>query len=466
MNLFSPGLTEPSLNTEQYGRVVSDRLPCPGVTPADFLRAAQGQARFFWENADTGVSFAGAGLAVELMAWGLERFHHIQRQAADLFEGVALLNETAAPLVPRLFGGGAFRDAFVPDGAWFGFTPAHFVLPHYQLVMVDGTPWLSINVQIPPEDDPLALRADLRDALTTRIAALQAFAAQAKPAGVSGSPVTVTYPMSYETWADNISRAQAEIAGGHLKKVVLSRVCEVRFADRAPVDQALDFLGAHYAGCYRFLFEPEPGRAFFGATPELLARVRGREVHTMALAGSIRRGDDEMMDALLAEQLLHDPKERHEHDVVVQRVRDGLAKLADPVRVAGTDVLRLSNIQHLHTAITGRLREPAGVLPVVADLHPTPALGGEPREQALEVISACEPVDRGWYAAPVGWIDHNLDGAFAVAIRSAVAQDRRVWLYAGAGIVAESVPAKEWHETGLKFRPLLEALRAQEQAHG
>jgi menaquinone-specific isochorismate synthase len=449
----------PSLR-EQYGRLVSYSLPCPGVSTAAFLRANSARPRFFWENAAAGVSFAGAGMAVELMAWGMERFGHIQQQARDLFGGVALLNEGNSPVVPRLFGGSAFRDDFVPDEAWSGFTPAHFVLPHYQLVLMNGDPWLSINVQIPLDDDPAALRSDLHEALTAQIAALQTSAAHPlQPV------VDVTYPMPYETWAANIEKAQVGITHGRLNKVVLSRVCEVRFADQVPIDDALDYLSVHYAGCYRFLFEPERHHAFFGATPELLASVQGCEVRTMALAGSIRRDADAALDDQLADQLLHDPKERYEHGVVVERVRERMTTLADTVQVGDSDVLRLNNIQHLHTPITGCLREPAGVLPVVAALHPTPALGGEPREQALEVIGECEPVTRGWYAAPVGWIDHNLDGAFAVAIRSAVVQEKRAWLYAGAGIVSESVPANEWHETGLKFRPLLGALGVQEQAH-
>ena len=454
----------PSLH-EQYGRLVSYSLPCPGVSPASFLRAAHARPRFFWENAAAGMSFAGAGMAVELMAWGEERFSHIQRQVMDLFGGVALLNEGESPVVPRLFGGSAFRDDFVPDEAWSGFPPAYFVLPHYQLVLVDGDPWLAINVQIPLDDDPAALRADLREALTAQIAALQAFAARPVQPATRCQAVAVTYPMSYETWAANIEKAQVDIAQGRLNKVVLSRVCEVRFADQVPVDDALEYLGLHYAGCYRFLFEPEPHHAFLGATPELLASVQGCDVRTMALAGSIRRGANPALDAQLADQLLRDPKERYEHGVVVEHVRERMMALADTVQVGETDVLRLSNIQHLHTSITGRLREPAGVLPVVAALHPTPALGGEPRDQALRVIGDCEPMTRGWYAAPVGWIDHNLDGAFAVGIRSAVVQEKRAWLYAGAGIVADSIPANEWHETGLKFRPLLGALGVQEQAH-
>lgn len=454
----------PSLR-EQYGRLVSYSLPCPGVTPAVFLRATSAGPRFLWEHAAAGESFAGAGIAVELMAWGKDRFGQIQRQAADLFRDVALLNEKNSPVIPHLFGGSAFGDDFVPDEAWSGFTPAHFVLPHYQLVLVDGDPWLSINVQIPLDDNPTALHSDLHEALTARIAALQAVAAQPVQPAAHHRVAGVTYPMTYETWAANIAKAQAEMAHGRINKVVLSRVCEAHFADRVPVDDALDYLGLHYADCCRFLFEPEPHHAFFGATPELLVSVQGRAVRTMALAGSIRRGVDAALDAQLAEQLLRDPKERYEHGVVVERIRERLSTLAEAVQVGDTDVLRLSNIQHLHTPITGCLREPAGVLPVVATLHPTPALGGEPRERALQVINDCEPMTRGWYAAPVGWIDPNLDGAFAVAIRSAVVQDKRAWLYAGAGIVSESIPANEWHETGLKFRPLLEALGVQEQAH-
>ncbi|HLV35628.1 MAG TPA: isochorismate synthase, partial [Spirillospora sp.] len=214
-----------------------------------------------------------------------------------------------------------------------------------------------------------------------------------------------------------------------------------------------------YADCYRFLFEPRPYHAFYGATPELLAQVEGRRLRTMALAGSIRRGLTPADDAAYAEQILHDPKERHEHALVADALRERLRAVTDELRMPNTPgILRLSNIQHLHTPVEGVLKAEMGVLPVVERLHPTPALGGQPRDLALDFIRKAEPVPRGWYAAPIGWIDSNLDGIFGVAIRSAVSQDKRVWLYAGAGIVADSVPQKEWDETALKFRPMLGAL--------
>jgi menaquinone-specific isochorismate synthase len=126
-------------------------------------------------------------------------------------------------------------------------------------------------------------------------------------------------------------------------------------------------------------------------------------------------------------------------------------------------VLRLPNIQHLLTPITAQLRDPkTGILPLARALHPTPAMGGAPRERALSLLRRLEPVPRGWYAAPIGWLDSAGDGVFAVAIRSAVTQHNRAWLYAGAGIVADSRPEREWTETALKFRPMLGALGVEE----
>jgi menaquinone-specific isochorismate synthase len=271
--------------------------------------------------------------------------------------------------------------------------------------------------------------------------------------------VELNYPMSYDAWQSMIGQAIARIDSGALQKVVLSRVAEIRFDTNANVDAALDSLAMHYADCYRFLFEPRPQHAFFGATPELLARVEGRSLRTMALAGTIRRGQNEAEDAAQGQHLMNDPKERHEHALVADALRQRLAAITTELDLPDAPhLLKLSTLYHLQTPVQATLNQQSGVLPVLETLHPTPALGGAPRDQALRFISQHEPVPRGWYAAPVGWIDHNLDGVFAVAIRSAVSQDKRVWLYAGAGIVGDSQPQRDWDETALKFGPMLSAL--------
>lgn len=427
----------------------------------DFLQQAEGQERFFWEDVRDHITFAGFGAAANLTAWGENRFQSIQEQARALFSSTVLLNHTNPLAAPRLFGGFAFSDDFVPDNTWATFHPAHFILPHYQFVQVGDEAWLTINALLSPDEDPADLLPQLREALEARYQMLRQAGknGKTKPAA-STRLLSIEYPMPYAAWEERIDGARQRIETTELKKVVLSRVCELRFQDPVNVTGALAYLNTHYPECYRFLFEPRPFHAFYGATPELLARVEDRTITTMSLAGSIGRGQTSREDDMLGNQLLNSAKDRQEHDIVVVSILERLAPLTTKLEISPQPgIAKLSYIQHLYTPIRGQLHEPAGILPVVAALHPTPALGGSPRQLALDLIRQVEPVPRGWYAAPVGWIDYKLDGAFAVAIRSAVSQERRVWLYAGAGIVADSEPQKEWEETGLKFRPMLEALK-------
>lgn len=434
--------------------LVSCTQPAPGVPPELFLREAAGLPRFYWEHNDT--VYAGFGIAAELTAWGDERFEGIRSQAVRLFQNVQLFND--APVArPRLFGGFSFRPDFITENTWASFAPAYFVLPHFQLTRSGGETWLTINLLLPA--DETADVAEIREALQARyVALLEAFAAPS-----SRNQLTeINYPLSYEAWSDIITDATARMKVDELQKVVLARVCELRFEQRVDIDSALGFLRVKYAGCTIFLFEPMPHLAFYGATPELLVSVEGQHIETMALAGSIKRGATPAADDALARELSNDPKNRYEHALVADAIRARLAPLTETLTMPSEpQILRLSNIQHLYTPIRGVLHEASGVLELVEKLHPTPAMGGVPQTKAMDYIATAEPVPRGWYAAPVGWIDQNLDGAFAVAIRSAISQNERVWLYAGAGIVADSEPQKEWDETALKFKPMLDALGAQ-----
>jgi menaquinone-specific isochorismate synthase len=144
--------------------------------------------------------------------------------------------------------------------------------------------------------------------------------------------------------------------------------------------------------------------------------------------------------------------------VVREAVREQLEPFASAVRIGDRTVRKLATVQHLETAVRADLDGDHHVLDLVEALHPTPAVGGMPQDAALRTIREAEAFDRGWYASPVGWIDAEGDGRFAVAIRSAVARDRTVSLFAGAGIVADSDPDREWGELQLKYRPVLDEL--------
>jgi isochorismate synthase len=179
----------------------------------------------------------------------------------------------------------------------------------------------------------------------------------------------------------------------------------------------------------------------------------------MCLASTIRRGETAEQDRLLGEALLNNPKERAEHDVVVRALRSGLAELCEEVAPIGTPVLlKVRNVQHLLTTIVGRVTEGRDLLDLVERLHPTPAVGGAPRERALALIRSIEQLDRGWYAGPIGWLDARGEGEFSVALRSALLRGAEASLFAGCGIVADSDPAAEYEESRWKLRPVLAAL--------
>ncbi len=444
---------------QRYGTLLSCSIPASGLTLDGFLAAADGQARFCWEGPDSAVAFAGSGTAVELIAWGAGRYRQIAKYARELFAGAHLASADNRLTQPRLFGGFAFRDDFTPDNTWSIYAPAIFVLPHYQLASSGGQTWLTINTQIPPEEKPKALLPDIRSALAEKLAQLRA-AERARPAAKQSPFQSIHYPMNYDAWARMIESAAERIRAGRLNKVVLARAAELRFAGRIRPRPILRYLAKHYADCYRFLFEPRPYHAFYGASPELLAAAQGTQLKTMALAGSIGRGASAEEDQALSAALMASAKDRHEHRIVAEKMRARLAPFAAALDTSPLQLLKLSNIQHLHTGIHGNLKNDIGILPLVEALHPTPALGGDPRPDALQLIRELEPIPRGWYGAPIGLIDARLNGEFAVAIRSAVAQENRAWIYAGAGIVDESQPESEWQESALKFRPMLDAHRS------
>jgi salicylate biosynthesis isochorismate synthase/menaquinone-specific isochorismate synthase len=201
------------------------------------------------------------------------------------------------------------------------------------------------------------------------------------------------------------------------------------------------------------------GATFVAASPELLVRRDGARISTVALAGSARRSADPAVDDHLGEQLLHSEKDREENAIVGRRIARALRPHAVWVTVAPEPVLvRVANIQHLATPIRAQLAGSMGAIELAGLLHPTPAVGAEPREVAEHVIPALEGLDRGWYAGTVGWTDAAGDGEFCVALRCALLRGRLAHLYAGCGIVRDSDPASELAESEVKLQALLPVL--------
>ncbi|PSQ38069.1 isochorismate synthase [Halobacteriales archaeon SW_5_70_135] len=407
----------------------------------------------YWSTPD-GLEVAGVGSVATLVADGPDRFDRLRAAADRLFETVAFDGPAVAR--PRAIGGLAFHADHRPEPPWESFPAAGFVLP--ETLLVRGDDRTLLTAVTPADGDALgdtAVPTEPATALSRaveRVADLPSMRPTGAPPGVR-SRRTVT---GREAWTAGVERLRGRIDAGDLRKAVLATALEVD--TEAPVVPAdtLERLRRTHPDCFRFLVRPD-GRAFFGAPPERLVALDGRDVRAEALAGTVPRGDDPAEDEELAARLLADEKIAHEQRLVVEAVRERLAPLGE-LWTDDRRVRRLAGVQHLETPIGARLATDRHVLDLVESLHPTPAVGGLPADLAAGVVRETEPFERGWYAGPVGWFDAAGDGEFAVAIRSGVAADRRVTLFAGNGIVADSDPGDEWDEVNLKW-PVLDELR-------
>lgn len=262
--------------------------------------------------------------------------------------------------------------------------------------------------------------------------------------------------VSEVAWLEGVASAVDAIAAGRLEKVVLAR--DQLVWSRTPFDEAAVAarLIERFPDCWTFACG-----GLVGASPELLVRKQGASVESLVLAGSARRGRDDAEDRELGLAMLASEKEREEHALAVDSVVDALAPLCAPLEVdSPPSLLKLANVQHLATRVRGSLRDPLSVLDVVGALHPTAAVCGVPRARALELIRRVEGGVRDRYAGPVGWVDANGDGEWAIALRCAQIEGARARLFAGAGIVAGSVAEDELEETRLKLRAMQAALGA------
>ena len=262
--------------------------------------------------------------------------------------------------------------------------------------------------------------------------------------------------MSGTAWEMVVDQAVTRIGAGELEKVVLARDLVATADADIDVRWPLRRLSEQYEMCWTFHVD-----GLFGATPEMLVRRERGLVTSRVLAGTIRRTGDDEHDLALAGQLARSSKDLEEHEYAVRSVAESLAPHCSSMNVPEVPfVLHLPNVMHLATDVAGVVHDSDGatVLELAAALHPSAAVGGTPTKVAVEMIAEIEGMDRGRYAGPVGWMDSDGDGEFGIALRSAEIAGKRVRLFAGCGIVADSDPEAELAEAQAKFLPVRDAL--------
>ncbi len=437
--------------------LVSAVLPTATVDPVALFAAASaaGQQRGLWLQPTEGFALLGVGAAWSIRASGPGRFVQVAEAWSDLADQAVIMGDPEMRgCGPLLLGGFGFADVPARTPVWRGFEAADVVLPALLLSITPEGAWLTASHVLSPGETA----GSAAEALASSWTHLVGSAVASSPPSVRPSlRLTASRPEAAD-WRASVSRLAGAVGRGRLDKVVLARQVDLVAESAIDVPAVLGRLRATAPESTLFAMG-RSGRTFLGATPERLVSLDGRRLRSVAMAGSTRRGGDAAADERLAAELLASDKEREEHAVVVDMLRATLAPLTDELAIPSVPhVEQLHHLQHLVTPVEGRLREPSSVLRFAELLHPTPAVGGMPRDLALELIAEEEAHERGWYAGPLGWVDRSGDGELVVALRSGVVEGHTATLLAGCGIVADSDPEREWQESTTKLLALGSAL--------
>ncbi|MDN3509339.1 MAG: isochorismate synthase [Candidatus Neptunochlamydia sp.] len=373
-----------------------------------FLKAQTLYPKIYWENPEDGI-VAGIGSALLL-------------DSLPLFESQE---------GPRFFGGSDFMKRSRDN--WGNFPETSYFLPLIEIERRESGIFLCINrVQ-----ENLDLHLIEENPLKT-------------PATMINRLDFPPFPV----WEHEVNEILQGIKREDYLKVVLARLTQFEFEESLSPYALLKNL----EGKNRFSFQFSPETAFIGVSPETLYRRKKSCIESAAVAGTCPRGKTETRDEMLMNDLINNPKEQHEFRVVKNRIHEALSPLCESLEVQDQKVLKTPTVQHLYHTFQGTLKEGIRDAALIEALHPTPAVGGSPKKEAFDEIGRREQFDRGWYAAPVGWVS-PIEAHHLVGIRSALIEKNYLHLFAGTGIVLGSIPSKEWDELEHKIKQYVRVLR-------
>ncbi|WP_304458737.1 isochorismate synthase [Alicyclobacillus sendaiensis] len=395
--------------------------------PAVYSRPPSGDERF------------GVGVYRRLVASSDDDWDDLKARFAE---------EKLPPGLPW-FGAVPFDFRALPLGMWAAWPKSIWFAPRLYLTKAASSDVAEVLYLPPRGADEMDVRADVMDLLDIHGEDLSS---EERPAFEA--------PEDFRRFTDKIERALREIRQGRLSKVVVARYVTGRVT--RPLDEALELLASRYPDSHVFALSWQ-GRWLVAASPERLCSVHARTVEIDCLAGTARRGRSDEEDQQLAAELLASAKHRREHQAVVDHVLQAVAPLCERVEAQPEpSVIKLANVQHLRTQVTGRLNPGVGLLDVAKTLHPTPAVAGAPQREATSYVTAHEGWPRGYYSGAFGTYAEG-EGQLDVCLRSAFVAAGEAALFAGCGIVEGSDPVAEWEESELKLRPMREALGVQEE---
>ncbi len=418
------------------------RLHCAPELPGPAFYLAHGQR---------GELYAGYGIAAEWQADGLGRLTMLRQVAQTWFKGWIQIDPDQSGLVGRALLGFAATPG-QHDGD--GLPNALLWLPELALIRSQNRSALILSVRCP------TTAATLRTRWEYWLEHLAGRLGESLPLPLPAPIVTRSASRpDFGEWCSLVLSALDEIANRRIEKVVIGRRQGMQGQRPFDLGRLKAVLGERFPACQVIHIRRGLGD-FIAATPERLFRQCGDWVEADAIAGTACRSGDAQRDLARQRALLDCPKNRREHQVVVEAVAKSLGPCCRRLEnTLGPQILALNNAYHLHTQVRGVLRPGIDAFALAECLHPTPATNGQPRAAAADWLRLHEPFARGWYTGAAGLIAPDLSGELWVLLRCAHIQGREAELYAGAGIVAGSDPESEWQETEHKLAAMSQALQ-------
>ncbi len=407
------------------------------INPISWLNAQKFVSKIFWARRDQITTIAGTGAV-----------HHIITDSLDIMRILRDNLQYSHPHI-RYFGGMRFDIDRDIDLIWLPFAKFRFVVPRFELITSEQGQTLAINFLVLPDQDVSELFKELQQEIE-KLNFGEPVSKQALPELISQ-----TETPSQSEWHDMVDSALGAIEREEFDKIVLSSKTILEFAEDINPLELLQQILKNNGRSFHFVFQFQNGYNFLGMTPECLFQRRGDDLYTEAIASTRKRGATPQEDQELAHELLQSDKDLREHRWVKKMILDRLQPYCQDIQsTLNESLLKLTNVQHLFSEFHAKLKPNVNNEQLLTALHPTPAVGGYPKDKSLERIAQLESFDRGWYAAPVGWVSRD-EAEFAVAIRSALVHKNRLHIYAGSGIVQGSDPQKEWEENRNKAQNFL-----------
>ncbi len=425
---------------EIEGKILRVEVPIIGLKPLNWLSKQSADVKIYWADRAEKLAIAGVGQLVV-------RSGDVSIDYPLVFQQ---LRQNLSPLFPHVkyYGGIGFSQTDPIDPSWQEFGNYRFVIPKFEVCTNGIDTYFACNFQFNSQlEIDRQLKPILAELADLNLATDEEIALPNLPLPID----RIDTPNSIE-WHQNIHTALNKFPTLQLDKIVLARQTILTFAEPLQPQTLLLSLQPHNPHSYHFCFQINSHTAFIGTSPERLYHRHDRYFKTEAIAGTRHRGASMEIDLELSDALQTSAKDLREHQLVVAHLHDILSQLCETIEIEPrSTILKLNKVQHLYTQCRGILKADLTDADILPLLHPTPAVGGFPRIPALELIRQLEPFQRGWYAAPVGWVGYD-DAEFAVAIRSGLIDGNRLSLFAGAGIVEGSQPEEEWAEIENKIR--------------